>query len=660
MSSSQRTLAPPELCANTVRGLVMDAVQAANSGHPGGPMGLATVGWTLFTRHLRHSPANPDWPGRDRFVLSNGHASMLLYSLLHLTGYDLTMGDLKAFRQLGSRTPGHPERGEAPGVEVTTGPLGQGFANAVGFALAERMMAAQFNRDGHEVIDNRTWFIASDGDLMEGISYEAASLAGFLGLDRLIGIFDDNRVSLDGPTGLSFGEDVAGRFDALGWRVLQVADGNDAEELDAAFGAATVSDGRPTLVIARTEIGYGSPNKHGSAASHGSPLGEDEVQLTKEALGWPLEPAFLVPEEVAAWGEECRERGDALEREWYAKVADYQAAHPGLAAELERRRDGVLPDGWEAALPRFATDEPAVATRKVGGGAINAAAAVLPEVVQGAADLSVSTNTTIDGAPDIAPGDFSGRNIRYGVREHAMGAITNALAAYGGLRPACSTFLTFSDYQKNPIRLAALMRLPSIFVFTHDSIALGEDGPTHQPVEHLAALRAIPNLITLRPADANETAAAWRIALERTTGPTALVLTRQGLPVLEPGGAVDRGGYVVADGADATVVATGSEVHVALAARELLAPEGISARVVSLPSWELFGAQDQEYREKVLPVGAPRVAVEAASPLGWARWVGDGPVVAVDRFGASAPGGVVMEALGITPDAVANAVRSTV
>ncbi len=660
MSEPHRTLAPPELCANTVRGLVMDAVQAANSGHPGGPMGLATVGWTLFSRHLRHSPGNPDWPGRDRFVLSNGHASMLLYSLLHLTGYDLTLDDLKAFRQLGSKTPGHPERGEAPGVEMTTGPLGQGFANAVGFALAERALAAQFNRDGHEVIDNRTWFITSDGDLMEGISYEAASIAGFLGLDRLIGIYDDNRISLDGPTAMSFTENIPERFDALGWRVLNVADGNDADELDEALTAAKVSDGRPTMVVARTEIGYGSPNKQGDASSHGAPLGEDEVALTKQALGWPPEPAFLVPDEVAAWAEQCRARGDEHEREWYAKVAEYQAAYPELAAELERRRDGLLPEGWEDALPRYSTDDAAVATRKAGNAAINAAAGVLPEIIQGAADLSVSTNTTINGGGDIAPGDFSGRNIRYGVREHAMGAITNAMAAYGGLRPACSTFLTFSDYQKNTIRLAALMHLPSIFVFTHDSIALGEDGPTHQPVEHLAALRAIPNVVTLRPADANETSAAWRIALERTTGPTVLVLTRQGLPMLEADAPVDRGAYVVADGDDATIIATGSEVHLGLAAREALAGDGISARVVSMPSWELFSAQDREYREQIIPSASPRVAVEAASPFGWAKWVGDGPIVAVDRFGASAPGGVVMDALGMTPAAVADAVRSSV
>ncbi|MDH3227600.1 MAG: transketolase, partial [Thermoleophilia bacterium] len=562
-------------------------------------------------------------------------------------------------RQLGSRTPGHPERAEAPGVEITTGPLGQGFANAVGFALAERVMAAQFNRDGHEVIDNLTWFIASDGDLMEGISYEAASLAGFLKLDRLIGIFDDNRVSLDGPTALSFGEDVAGRFEALGWRVLKVADGNDAGELDAAFEDAKASDGRPTMIMARTEIGFGSPNKQGSASSHGSPLGEEEVELTKRALGWPTQPTFLVPDEVAGWADECRARGDALEREWHTKFGEYHAAHPELAAELERRRDGLLPKDWEASLPRFSIDHPAMATRKAGHVAINAAADVLPEIIQGAADLSVSTNTTIADSGDITPGDFSGRNIRYGVREHAMGAITNALVAYGGLRPACSTFLTFSDYQKNTIRLAALMNLPSIFVFTHDSIAMGEDGPTHQPVEHLAALRAIPNVLTLRPADANETAAAWRVALQRTTGPSVLVLTRQGLPMLQPDAPVDRGAYVVADGGDATIVATGSEVQVGLAARETLASEGIAARVVSMPSWELFGAQDQEYREQVIPARVPRVAVEAASPLGWAKWVDGGPVVAVDRFGASAPGEVVMEALGITPAAVADAVRGS-
>jgi transketolase len=658
MSDSSRTLAPPATCATTVRGLVMDAVQAANSGHPGGPMGLAAVGWTLFTRHLRHSPSNPEWPGRDRFVLSNGHASMLLYSLLHLTGYDLAMDDLRDFRQLDSRTPGHPERGEAPGVEITTGPLGQGVANAVGFALAERMMAADFNMPGREIVDNRTWFICSDGDLMEGISYEAASLAGFLRLEKLIGVFDDNRVSLDGPTSLTFAEDVPGRFAALGWRVLRIADGNDSEEIDRVLAEAAVTDGRPTMVIARTEIGYGSPNKQGSATSHGAPLGADEVELTKKALGLPPEPAFHVPSEVAAWGAECRQRGDELEAAWNERLKSYARAHPDLAEEFRRRSAHGLPPNWDEGLRPVDADAGAIATRAAGGDAINALAETMPELIQGAADLSVSTGTTIHGSPDVAPGEFSGRNIRFGVREHAMGAITNGITAYGGLRIACSTFLTFSDYQKNPIRLAALMGLPSIFVFTHDSIALGEDGPTHQPVEHIAALRAIPDLVTLRPADANETMAAWRVAIERTHGPTALVLSRQALPVLDADPPVHLGGYVAADGSDVAVVATGSEVSLAIAAREALAERGVSARVISLPSWELFAAQGVDYRNEILPPGMPKVAVEAASPLGWERWVGDGPIIAVERFGASAPGAVVMDARGVTVAACVDAALS--
>lgn len=651
MTETTRTLAPPTTGATTVRALVMDAVQAADSGHPGGPMGLAAIGWTLFTRHLRHAPHTPEWPGRDRFVLSNGHASMLLYSLLHLTGYDLTLDDLKSFRQLGSKTPGHPERGEAAGVEITTGPLGQGFANAVGFALAERRLAAEFNRPGHEIIDNRTWFICSDGDLMEGISYEAAALAGFLKLDRLIGIYDDNRICLDGPTSLTFAEDTEARFGAAGWRVLHIADGNDPGEIDQVLAVAAESDGRPTMVIARTEIGFGSPNKHGDASSHGAPLGEDEVALTKDALGWPREPAFLIPDEVAAWGDELRETGTQRVSEWLSAMQNYASEFPEEAAELGRRRDMVLPEGFDADLPTYAAGE-GVATRKAGGAALNGLAGRLPEMIQGAADLSVSTGTTIANSPDIGPGDYSGRNIRFGVREHAMGAMVNSMAAYGGLRPACSTFLTFSDYQKNSIRLAALMGLPSIFVFTHDSIALGEDGPTHQPIEHLAALRSIPNLVTLRPADANETVAAWRVALQRNNGPTALVLTRQAVPTFSDSPPVENGGYVVAEGDGVALVATGSEVHLALDARDVLADDGISARVVSLPSWELFEAQSEAYRDEVLPQGMPRVAAEAASRFGWERWAGDGPIVALSYFGASAPGDVVMTARGITTEAI--------
>jgi transketolase len=653
------TLAPPDLAIATVRTLAIDAVQRAESGHPGAPMGLAPAAWTLWTRHMRFNPADPEWPGRDRFVLSAGHASALLYAMLHLTGYDLPMEQLMRFRQLGSQTPGHPERGDTPGVEITTGPLGQGTANAVGFALAEAMLAAEFNRDGHAVVDHRTWFICSDGDLMEGISHEAASVAGFLGLEKLIGIWDDNRISLDGPTELSFGEDVRGRFEAYGWRVLRVDDGNDVEAIDAALTEAAESDGRPTLIALRTHIGYGSPNKQDTSSAHGSPLGPDEVAATKRNYDWPEDAEFLVPEEVAAWAPELAARGRALQSEWEERVEAYAAAFPDDAAELRRRGAGRLPDGWRDAGPDFEPGEK-LATRASAGKALNAFARAIPELIQGAADLSTSTSTDLKDLGVVRRGDYAGRNIYYGVREHAMGAITNGLAAHGGLRPACATFFTFSDYMKNTVRLASLMKLPSIFVYTHDSVALGEDGPTHQPIEHLAALRAIPGLVTLRPADAREAAAAWIVALERTEGPTALVLSRQALPTLPGDPAVARGAYVVEDGDDCILIATGAELHTALAARELLAGDGVAARVVSMPSMELFRQQDQAYRDEVLPPGLlARVSVEAASPFGWAEWVGlDGQAVAIDRFGVSAPGDQALEALGITPEAVAAAARS--
>jgi transketolase len=655
------TLAPPDLAIATVRTLAIDAVQRANSGHPGAPMGLAPAAWTLWTRHLRFNPADPEWPGRDRFVLSAGHASALLYAMLHLTGYDLPMEQLMRFRQLGSQTPGHPERGDTPGVEITTGPLGQGTANAVGFALAEAMLAAEFNRDGHAVVDHRTWFICSDGDLMEGISHEAASIAGFLGLEKLIGIWDDNRISLDGPTELSFGEDVRRRFEAYGWRVLRVDDGNDVEAIDAALTEAAGSDGRPTLIALRTHIGYGSPNKQDTSSAHGSPLGPDEVAATKRNYGWPEDAQFLVPDEVAAWAPELAARGRQLQSEWEEQMEAYAAAFPEEAAELRRRGDGRLPDGWRDAAPSFAAGEK-IATRASAGKALNAFAHAIPELIQGAADLSTSTSTDLKDLGVVRRGDYAGRNIYYGVREHAMGAITNGLAAHGGLRPACATFFTFSDYMKNTIRLAALMKLPSIFVYTHDSVALGEDGPTHQPIEHLAALRAIPGLVTLRPADAGEATAAWAVALERTEGPTAMVLSRQGLPTLGAEPAVARGAYVVEDGGDCVIIGTGAELHTALAARELLAAGGVSARVVSMPSMELFRQQDAAYRQDVLPTTLrARVAVEAASPFGWAEWVGlDGNVVGIDRFGVSAPGDQALEAVGITAEAVAAAARTTI
>ena len=655
------TLASPELCITTVRTLAMDAVQKANSGHPGAPMGLAPTGWTLFTKHLRHDPSDPAWPDRDRFVLSAGHASMLLYALLHLTGYDLSMDEIRRFRQLGSETPGHPERGDTPGVEITTGPLGQGFGNAVGFALAERMLAARFNRPDGEVVGHRTWFICSDGDLMEGISHEAASIAGFLGLEHLIGIYDDNHISLDGPTSLSFGDDTPTRFEAYGWRVLRVDDGNDLEAIDGAMTEASQPDGRPTLIATRTHIGYGSPNKQDSSAAHGSPLGAEEVAATKRVYGWPEDAQFFVPDEVAAWRDEVVARGQGLSARWRERFDAYAAAHPGEAADFERVVDCGLPEGWESAIPEFPAGE-STATRASAGKVMNALARAVPELIQGAADLSTSTSTNLVDLGVVERGDYSGRNIYYGVREHAMGAITNGLAAHGGWRPTSATFFTFSDYMKNPIRLAALMGLPSIFVFTHDSVGLGEDGPTHQPIEHLAALRAIPLLITIRPADANEAAGSWRVALARRDAPTALILSRQGLPTLPGPLPVERGAYVLEDGDDCILIATGSEVHVALEARGVLRGEGISARVVSMPSFELFRGQEQSYRDEVLPPAlTARVAVEAASPFGWAEWVGmDGAVVAIDRFGASAPGAEALAALGITSRAVAEAAKAQV
>jgi transketolase len=655
------TLASPELSITTVRTLAMDAVEKAKSGHPGAPMGLAPSGWTLFTKHLRHDPSDPAWPDRDRFVLSAGHASMLLYALLHLTGYDLSMDEIRRFRQLGSETPGHPERGDTAGVEITTGPLGQGFANAVGFALAERMLAARFNRPDGEIVGHRTWFICSDGDLMEGISHEAASIAGFLGLEHLIGIYDDNHVSLDGPTSLSFGDDSSLRFEAYGWRVLHVEDGNDLEAIDAAMTEASQPDGRPTLIVTRTHIGYGSPNKQDSSKAHGSPLGPEEVAATKRVYGWPEDAQFLVPDEVAAWREETIGRGREMSGAWRERFDAYAAAHPEDAAEFERVMAGVLPEGWESAIPEFPAGE-SIATRASAGKVMNALAHAVPELIQGAADLSTSTSTNLVDLGIVERGNYSGRNIYYGVREHAMGAITNGLCAHGGWRPTSATFFTFSDYMKNPIRLAALMGLPSIFVFTHDSVGLGEDGPTHQPIEHLAALRAIPRLITIRPADANEAAAAWRVALGRRDGPTALILSRQGLRTLPGPLPVERGAYVLEDGDDCILLSTGSEVQVALEARGLLHAEGISARVVSMPSFELFRRQERSYRDEVLPPDlTARVAVEAASPFGWAEWVGiGGAVVGIDRFGASAPGAEALAALGITANAVTEAAKRQV
>jgi transketolase len=649
-----------QLCINTIRTLAMDAVQQANSGHPGLPMGAAPMAFVLWTRHLRHNPADPAWPNRDRFVLSAGHGSMLLYALLHLTGYDLPLGELERFRQWGSRTPGHPEHGLTPGVETTTGPLGQGFGNAVGMAIAETINAARFNRPAHTLVDYRVYVIASDGDMMEGVASEAASLAGHLRLGRLIVLYDDNHISIEGDTALAFSEDVPKRFEAYGWHVQRLPDGNDTGAIDQAIEAAK-GDPRPSLIAVRTHIAYGSPNKQDTAEAHGAPLGKDEVRLTKRNLDWPEEPPFLVPEPALAVFREALRKGRDLQADWRRRFDAYAREYPQLAAEWTRTMKGDLPEGWTAALPTFSAKDGAMATREASGKVLNAVAPRLPELVGGSADLAPSTNTIIKGGGDYGPGNYGGRNMHFGVREHAMGAIANGMALSGGLIPYVATFLIFSDYMRPTIRLAALMEQRVVYVFTHDSVGLGEDGPTHQPVEQLAALRAIPKLVLVRPADATETAAAWRIALGRRRGPTALALTRQKLPVLE-GSSVEgamKGGYVVADAEEGApevvLIGSGSEVSVALAARGELGKEGIRARVVSLPSFELFEAQPAAYRREVLPPGVrARVAVEAAAPFGWDRYVGpSGAVVGLERFGASAPYQTIYEQLGLTAAAVA-------
>ena len=654
------------LAINTVRTLAMDAVQAAESGHPGTPMALAPLAYTLYQRHLKHNPADPAWPDRDRFVLSAGHASMLLYATLYLAGYDLTLDDIRQFRQWGSKTPGHPEVGHTAGVETTTGPLGQGIANAVGMAVAERSLAAAFNRDGHTIVDHHTWFIAGDGDLMEGVSHEAASFAGHQRLGKLIGFFDDNRITIDGSTGLSCSDDVASRFAAYNWHVAHVADVNDLAALDAAIVAARAVSDRPSLIIVRTHIGYGSPNRVDTAKAHGEPLGKDEVALAKKALGWSSVEAFHVPEEALAHWRSARERGAAVQDQWRRQLIAYAKAHPADAKEFGRRMHGDLAAGWESALPTFDQSNGNVATRAASGIVLNAIAPALPELIGGSADLSGSNLTTIKGAPAVAAATGGGRNLYFGIREHAMGAVMNGMALHGGIIPYGGTFLVFADYMRPAIRLAALMGRQAIYVFTHDSIGLGEDGPTHQPVEHLSALRCIPNLLVLRPADAAETAEAWRVAVRHRSGPTALILTRQKLTLLDRArcalaSGVMRGAYVLLDGAGpprVVLLASGSEVQVALDAQKALASEGISARVVSVPSHELFARQDAAYRDQVLLPGLPRVAVEAAHPMSWYHLVGErGAVVGIDRFGASAPYQKLYEEYGITPAAVAAAAR---
>jgi len=650
-----------QLAVTTIRTLSMDAVEKANSGHPGAPMGLAPVAYVLYSKILRHDPADPQWPDRDRFVLSCGHASMLLYSVLHLMGYDLDLEEIKRFRQWESMTPGHPEIGVVPGAEMTTGPLGQGVSSSVGMALAEAHLAENFNRPGHAVIDHRTWALCSDGDLMEGVSAEAASLAGHLKLSKLVWVWDDNRITIEGGTELAFTEDVPTRFAAYGWRVLEVDDANDLEALADVFDAAGASDGRPTLIRVRSHIAFGAPTKQDTASAHGAPLGADEIRATKAVYGWPEEESFVVPPEVR---ERCRQvarLGAETRNAWEATAEAWAASEPELAADWRRRLDRRLPDGWTNALPSFEVGTK-IATRAASGKVLNGAAAELPEVVGGSADLAPSNKTLITASGDLLAASLGNRNLRFGIREHAMGAVLNGLALHGGLRPFGGTFLVFSDYMRPSIRLAALMEQPVIYVFTHDSVWVGEDGPTHQPVEHALALRAIPNLVVLRPADGNETAAAWRGAPERTVGPTALLLSRQGLPVLEGASelgmeGVARGAYAVVDASGGTpaivLIATGGEVSLAVDASAELAARGIDARVVSMPSWELFAEQPESYRRQVLPPSIPRLAVEAGVTLGWRDVVGDnGAVIGIDRFGASAPGAEVAERLGLTVEAV--------
>jgi transketolase len=644
--------------------LSADGVEKANSGHPGMPMGAATVAYVLWTRFLKHNPGNPGWPDRDRFVLSAGHGSMLLYSLLHLTGYDLSLEDIKNFRQWGSKTPGHPESHVTKGVETTTGPLGQGFANGVGMAIAERFLAARFNRPGHEIIDHHIYSIVSDGDLMEGVSHEAASLAGHLKLGNIIYFYDDNHISIDGSTDLAFTENRVDRFKAYGWHVQGVEDGNDIMAIEKAIRAAQKEKDRPSLISVRTHIGYGSPNKQDTASAHGEPLGAEELKLTKENLGWPLEPEFFIPEEALKHFRQALEKGKAREEQWKDRFQAYEKAHPELAAECQRWTSGQLPDGWEEEIPSFPADPKGVATRVASGTVLNAVAPIFPNLIGGSADLAPSNKTFVKGGEVFQGGQYAGRNFHFGVREHGMGSILNGMALHGGLIPYGGTFLIFSDYMRPPIRLAAMMGLKVIYIFTHDSIGLGEDGPTHQPIEQLAALRAIPNLTVLRPCDANETAEAWRFALQHKKGPVALALTRQGLPILdrkEYTSAKDlhRGGYVLSDDGDKQpdiiLMGSGSEVHVAIEAANKLREKGIAVRVVSMPSWELFDKQPETYRDQVLPPEInTRVAVEAGATQGWHRYLGNkAAVIGIDHFGASAPYKILYEKFGITADRVA-------
>ena len=672
-----------EKCINAIRFLAADAIEKAKSGHPGMPMGAAAAAYTLWTRHLKHNPADPLWADRDRFVLSAGHASMLLYTLLYLSGYDLSLDDLKSFRQWGSKTPGHPERRHPPGAEMTTGPLGQGVAAAVGMAIAEAHLAARFNRPGHPVVDHRTYVFASDGDLMEGLSAEACALAGHLGLGKLTLLYDDNRISLSGSTALCFTEEIEQRFAAYGWQVLAVKDGNDTAAVDKALAWAAAETAKPSLIRLRTTIGFGAPGKQNSSAVHGAPLGAAELKAAKEGLGWPVDPPFYVPEEAVGFFRQAAAAGAKKEDSWRETFRKYAAAYPEAAAEFERVMRGDLPAGWEKALPVYGPGTKDAATRKTSEAVLQALGAAIPELVGGSADLNPSTFSWLKGMGDFQiPGggaacpegacggewDHSGRNIHFGVREHAMAGIAGGMALHGGILPFTATFFTFADYMRPAIRLACLMGLKVIYIFTHDSIGVGEDGPTHQPIEHLMSLRVMPNLTVIRPADANETVEAWRMAIENGTGPTALVFTRQNLPVADrsavgPAEGLRKGGYVFwesGEGApEAILIGTGSELQVVLAAGKTLAAEGTRVRVVSLPSWELFDCQPQAYRDEVLPPGAGvRVACEAGVRLGWEHYVGlNGAVVGIDRFGASAPYQTIYEKFGITAEAVAAEVR---
>ncbi len=667
-----------QLAINTIRFLSVDAIQKANSGHPGLPLGAAPMAYVLWTRFLRHNPTNPHWVNRDRFVLSAGHGSMLLYSLLHLTGYDLPLEQIKQFRQWGSRTPGHPERGLTPGVETTTGPLGQGFANGVGIAIAEDHLAARYNRPGHQIVDHYTYVLASDGDLMEGVSSEAASLAGHLKIGKLICLYDDNHITLSASTHVTFTEDRSMRFESYGWHTQTVENGNDLEAIDRALRAAQAERERPSLILVRTHIGYGSPHKQDTFEAHGSPLGEDEVKLTKQALGWPLDPPFTIPDQALAHFRLAIGYGKRAEAEWNGRFSEYSKAFPDLAREFQQGMAGELPEGWDADIPIFPADPKGMATRAASGKVLNAIVRKLPSLIGGSADLDPSTRTALEAMGDfVNPRDeagnlqgsagggwsYAGRNLHFGVREHAMGSIANGMAVHGGVIPFTATFLIFSDYMRPPIRLAALMEQGVVFVFTHDSIALGEDGPTHQPVGQLASLRAIPNLLVLRPCDANETAVAWRVAIQTRDRPAALVLTRQDVPTFDrtrfaaPDG-LRRGAYVLDDAPDGKpdiiLIATGSEVSLIVAASQKLIGNGVHARTVSMPSWELFEAQSRSYCDSVLPPSVrARLAVEAGSTQGWCKYVGDeGDVIGVDRFGASAPGKVMMREYGFTVDNV--------